>query len=49
MVSILDIGEEGFNKQLEVGIDVGRDAFSGGTIEEDNGAGSVARFVCLRK
>ena len=29
VVSILDMGGEGFNKWLEMGVDVGRDAFSG--------------------
>ena len=41
MVSILDMEGEGFNKGLEVGVDVGRDAFSRGTIGGDNGATGV--------
>ena len=49
MVSILDMGGEGFNKGLEVGINACRDAFSRGTIGEDDGAAGVARFVNLRK
>ena len=49
MVSILDMGGEGFNKRLEVGVDVGRDVFSGGTIGGDDGAVSVARYVYFRK
>ena len=49
VVSILDMGGEGFNKRLEVGIDVGRDAFSWGTIGGDDGTAGVARFVYLRK
>ena len=36
MVSILDMGGEGFNKRLEVGIDEGRDAFGRGTIGRDD-------------
>ena len=48
MVSILDIGGEGFNKGLERGIDVGRDAFSRRTRGEDDGVAGVARFVYLR-
>ena len=32
VVSILDMGGEGFNKRLEVGVAVGRDAFCRGTI-----------------
>ena len=42
------MGEEGFNKRLEVGVDVGRDAFSGGTIGGDDGTAGAARFVYLR-
>ena len=49
MVSILDMREEGFNKRLEVGVDVGRDAFSGGTIGGDDGMAGVVRFVYFRK
>ena len=49
MVSILDTGGEGFNKGLEVGADVGRDAFSRGTIGGDYGVAGIARFVYLRK
>ena len=49
MVSILNMVGEGFNKQLVVVVDVGRDAFNGGTIGGDNGVAGVARFVYLRK
>ena len=49
MVSLLDMGGEVFNKGLEVGVNVGRDAFSMGTIGGDDGATRVARFVYLRK
>ena len=49
MVSILDMGGEGFNKRLEMSIDVGRDAFGRGTIGGDDGATGVAKFVYLRK
>ena len=49
MVSILDMGGEGFNIGLEVGIDIGRDVFSRGTIRGDDGVARVVRFVCLRK
>ena len=34
---------------LEVGINVGRDVFSGGTIGADDGMARVARFVNFRK
>ena len=47
MINILDMVGEGFNKQLKVGIDLDRDAFSGRTIGEDDGAARVARFVIL--
>ena len=43
------MGGEGFNKGLEVGIDVGRDMFSRGIIGGDDGMARVARFVYLRK
>ena len=43
------MGGERFNKQLEVGVDVGRDAFCGGTIGGDDGAAVVVRFVNFRK
>ena len=33
MFCILDLGGEGFNRRLEVGIDVGRDTFCGETKE----------------
>ena len=49
MVSILDMGGEGFNKWLEVGVDEGRDAFGRGTIGRDNGVAGVPRFVDFRK
>ena len=49
MVCIMDVGGEGFNKWLEVGVAVGRDAFSRGTIGGDNGVAGVARFVYVRK
>ena len=49
MVSNLDMEGEGFNQQLEVGIDVGRDAFSGVAIGGDDGAAGVARFVNFKK
>ena len=45
VVSILDMGGEGFNIRLEVGFNVGRDAFSRGTTGGDNGAAGVSRFV----
>ena len=45
----MDMGREGFNKRLEVGLDEGRDAFSGGTIGGDDGVAGVARFVYLRE
>ena len=48
MVSILDMGGEGFNKQLEVGVDEGRAAFGRRTIGGDDGAAGVARFVNFR-
>ena len=37
MVGVLDMGGEGFNKRLEVGVDVSRDAFSRGTTGGDDG------------
>ena len=43
------MGREGFNKLLEVGVDVGRDVVSRGTIGGDFGAAGVAKFVYLRK
>ena len=49
MVSVLDMGGEGFNKRLEAGVDEGRDAFGRGTIGGDDGAAGVARFVNLRE
>ena len=41
------MGGVGFNKRMEVGIDVGRDVFSGRTI--GGGAAGVDRFVNFRK
>ena len=49
MISILDMGGEGFNKRLEVGVHEGRDAFDRGTIGGDDGVAGVARFVNFRK
>ena len=49
VVSILDMGGEGFNKRLEVGVDEGRDTFGRGTIGRVDGAAGVARFVDFRK
>ena len=49
MVCILDIGGEGLNKGMEVGVNVSRDAFSWGTIGGDDGAAGVTRFVYLGK
>ena len=43
------MGGEGVNKWLEVDVNVGRDAFSGGTIVGDDWVAGVARFVYLRK
>ena len=49
MVCILDMGGEGFNKGLEVRINVSRDASNRGTIGGDNGAAGVTWFVYLTK
>ena len=49
MASILDMAGVGFNKLMEVGVDVGRDVFSGRTIGGDDGAAGVDRFVNFRK
>ena len=45
----LELGKrEGFNKGLDVGVDVSRDVFSRGTIRRDEVA-EVAKFVYLKK
>ena len=49
MVCILDMEGQGFNKGLEVGVDVVRDTFSRGTIGGDDGAAGITRFVYLGK
>ena len=41
------MGGEGFNKALEVGVDVNRDAFSRGTIGGDDGVARVGKLVYL--
>ena len=43
------MGGVGINKRMEVGIDVGRDVFSGRTIGGDDGTAGVDRFVNFRK
>ena len=45
MIGILDMGEEGFDKGLEVGVDVCRDTFGGGAIGRDDGMAGVTGFV----
>ena len=49
MVGILDMGGEGFNKRLEVGVNEGRDAFGRGIIGGDDGAARIVRFVNFRE
>ena len=49
MVGILVMGGEGFDKGLEVGIDVCRDTFGWGVIGRDNGAAGITWFVYLRQ
>ena len=49
VVSILDMGGEGFHKWLEVGVNEGRGTFSRGTIGGDDGAAGIARFVNFRE
>ena len=45
----MDMTGEGFNKGLEVVVNVSRGAFSRGTIGRDNGGAGVTRFVYLKK
>ena len=40
-----NMGGEGFNKELEVGINVSRGAFSRGTMGGDDGTLGVVKFV----
>ena len=49
MVGILDMGGEGFDKGLEVGIDVCRYTFSRGVIRRDNGVAGITWFVYFRQ
>ena len=49
MVGILDMGGEGFDKGLEVGVDVCQDMFGGGAIGRDDGMAGVTRFVYFRQ
>ena len=46
-VVILDMRGKGFNKGLEVGVDVSRDLFSRGIIGGNDGTTRVTRFVYL--
>ena len=45
MVYILDMGGEGFNKDLKVGTNVSRYMFSGETIGGVDGTAGVTRFM----
>ena len=49
MVSILDMGEERFDRGLEVGVDISRNMFSGGTIRGDDGMAGVTVFMHFRR
>ena len=46
---ILDMGGEGFEKGLEVGVDISRNMFSGGTIRGDDGMAGVTMFMHFRR
>ena len=48
LISILYMGEEGFDEKLEVGVGLSRDTFSRGTIGDD-GMARVTRFLYFRK
>ena len=44
MLGVFDVGGEGFDDGLEVGIDVRRDTFSGGGEGGNNGTARIVRF-----
>ena len=48
MLGVFNVGGEGFDNGLEVGVDVCRDTFSGGGEGGKNGT-AIFRFVDLRK
>ena len=45
MLGVFDVGGEGFDDGLEVGVDVRRDTFSGGGEGGNNGTARIVRFV----
>ena len=49
MVSVFYVGGDGFDDGLEVGVDVGRDTFSGRGEGNNNGTVRIVRFVDFGK
>jgi len=49
MLGVFDVGGEGFDDGLEVGVDVRRDTFSGGGEGGNNGTARIVRFVDFGK